>query len=73
MKDEIQELINTKKKLQVHTYMKWLNTKSIENKEAYNKAKKETSNKINNHQKNEMWDIKCEEIDRYIGGRRCGL
>lgn len=63
---EIEQLIQQKKQ----AYLKWLTTKDQEDKQAYDNIKRETRQKIN-HSKNEMWDRKCQEIETYIGGRKC--
>lgn len=63
--EEIEELIEGKKKI----YLRWLNTKSHEDREAFRSIKRRTRQKIN-HLKSEMWDRKCREIEGYIGGRR---
>jgi hypothetical protein len=64
--EEIEGLIEKKKKL----YQKWLNTKRHEDKQAYLEIKRQTR-RITVAEKNEMWNRKCQEINTYIGGKKC--
>ena len=64
--EEIEDLIDRKKK----QYQKWLNTKREEDKQAYLETKRQ-ARRIIIAEKNEMWDRKCQEINTYIGGRKC--
>jgi hypothetical protein len=49
---------------------KWLSTKRYEDKQAYLENKRQTR-RIIRAEKNEMWDRKCQEINKYIGGKKC--
>ncbi|KAF2891632.1 hypothetical protein ILUMI_14541, partial [Ignelater luminosus] len=60
------ELIEGKKKL----YQKWLNTKDQEDYRKFSEIKRETKRKII-ESKRETWDKKRQEIETYIGGRKC--
>ena len=64
--EEIKGLVAKKKKV----YQKWLSTKRYEDKHAYLEIKRQTR-RIIRAEKNEMWDRKCQEINTYIGGRKC--
>jgi hypothetical protein len=64
--EEIEGLVPKKKKL----YQKWLSTKRYEDKRAYLEINRQTR-RIITAEKNEMWDRKCQEINAYIGGRKC--
>ena len=64
--EEIENLVAKKKTL----YQKWLSTKRQEDKQVYLEIKRQTRGAIT-AEKNEMWDRKCQEINTYIGGRRC--
>ena len=64
--EEIEDFVGKKKEL----YQKWLHTKRYEDKQAYLEIKRKTR-RIIIAEKNEMWDRKCQEINTYIGGRKC--
>ena len=64
--EEIEYLIEKKKELQ----HKLLNTKTYEDKKSHIEIKRQTR-RIIIAEKNEMWDRKCQEINTYIGGRKC--
>jgi len=64
--EEIEDLVGKKKEL----YQKGLNTKRYKDKQAYLEIKRKTR-RIITAEKNEMWDRKCQEINMYIGGRKC--
>lgn len=63
--EEVEGLIEKKNKL----YQKWLNAKRYEDKQEHVEIKRQTR-KIIIAEKNKMWDRKCQEINRYIGGRK---
>ena len=65
--EEIESLVAKKKK---KLYQKWLNTKRYDDKHAYLEIKRQTRGIIR-AEKNVMWDRKCQEINTYIGGRKC--
>jgi len=65
--EEIEGLVAKKKK---KLYQKWLSTKRYEDKHAYREIKRQRR-RIIKAEKNEMWDSKCQEINTYIGGRKC--
>jgi len=65
--EEIEGLVEEKKK---KLYQKRLNTKRHEDKHAHLEIKRQTR-RITRAEKNEMWDRKCQEINTYIGGRKC--
>jgi len=64
--EEIEDLVEKKKEL----CRKWLNTKRYDDKQEYLEIKRKTIQTII-AEKNEMWDRKCQEINTYIGGRKC--
>ena len=64
--EEIEEFVEKRKEL----YQKQLNTKKYEDKQEYLEIKRKTR-RIIIAEKNEMWDRKCQEINTYIGGRKC--
>jgi len=64
--EEIEGFVEKKKKL----YQKWLNTKRHEDKQVYLAIERQTR-RIVIAEKNEMWDRKCQEINTYIGGKKC--
>ena len=63
--EELKELVENKKR----AYQKWLQTQDEQDRLIYSNlnrvVKKEVVKK-----KNEMWERKCEEVDRYIGGTK---
>ena len=66
--EEIEDFVGKKRKEEL--YQKWLNTKRYEDKQEYLETKRKTRRTIM-AEKNEMWDGKCQEINTYIGGRKC--
>jgi len=65
--EEIEGFVEEKKK---NIYQKWLNTKRQEDKHAQLEIKRQTRGIIGAVEK-EMWDRKCQEINTYIGVRKC--
>lgn len=63
--DDIEKIINEKKM----AYMTWLRTKDPEDRKTYVRLNRETK-RIVSEKKNELWERKCEEIDRCLGGSR---
>lgn len=63
--DEIDTLVQEKKAL----YLKWLNTKTEEDRLIYNNKKNEVRRTVK-REKDKMWDHKCNEVNAYIGGRK---
>lgn len=51
-------------------YLRWLNTKSDEDRNEYELARKETRKEVLK-KKRDTWDRKCKKIDTYIGRIRC--
>ena len=64
--EDIENLVGKKKEL----YQKWLYTKRYEDKQAYLEIKRKTR-RIIIAEKNEMWDRKRQEINTFVGGRKC--
>lgn len=60
---DIEDLIE-KKKL---AYNKWMMTRTTEDRKSYKRANKIVKDKIK-YEKNRMWELKCREIDRMVGG-----
>ncbi|XP_030762950.1 craniofacial development protein 2-like [Sitophilus oryzae] len=64
--DEMESYVEEKKQ----KYLKWLSTKTERDLEEYKISKRQLRTHIN-RAKNKAWDIKCEQINNYIGGRKC--
>lgn len=64
--EEIDCLIKEKK----NAYKKWLSSKQQQDRVAYLEVKRTTRQKIRTA-KREIWDKKCQEINTYLGGRKC--
>ncbi|XP_060524515.1 uncharacterized protein LOC132700934 [Cylas formicarius] len=62
---DLTEIINEKKEL----YMKWLNTKTDEDREIYRKKNREVK-RIVQKEKNNKWEEACKNVEQYIGGTR---
>lgn len=63
--DDVKEIINEKKV----AYMTWLTTKDPEDRKTYVRLNRETK-RIVSKKKNELWERKCEDVERYLGGSR---
>jgi len=63
--EEIKELVERKKT----AYQKWLSTNDPRDRELYATINKEVKKTIT-RSKNELWERKCEEVERCIGGAR---
>lgn len=50
-------------------YLKWLSSKSEEDKQIYIAKRNEVRRNVN-AEKNKLWDKKCTEVNTYIGGKR---
>ncbi|KAL3267765.1 hypothetical protein HHI36_006892 [Cryptolaemus montrouzieri] len=50
-------------------YNKWLSTKDSEDRKYYTRISREVKKEIIKR-KNEFWDVKCEEVDQYLGSSR---
>ncbi|XP_030757605.1 craniofacial development protein 2-like [Sitophilus oryzae] len=64
--EEIDCLIKEKK----NAYKKWLSSKQQQDRDTYLEVKRTTRQKIRTA-KREIWDKKCQEINTYLGGRKC--
>lgn len=64
--EEIEMVIKQKKQ----AYLKWLNTKSEEDHATFKEIKRQARRLIT-AEKNKVWDKKCQDINTYIGGRKC--
>lgn len=64
--EQIEDLVKQKKEL----YLKWLSTKKDEDHNEYKKMTQLVKKTIIK-EKNNIWEKKCQEINAYIGGRRC--
>jgi hypothetical protein len=64
--EEIEAAVRRKKSL----YLTALSTKKHEDWEKYKNDRRNVKRLVV-HERNQMWDQKCAEIDTYIGGRRC--
>ncbi|XP_060530421.1 craniofacial development protein 2-like [Cylas formicarius] len=62
---DLREIINEKKEL----YMKWLNTKTDEDREIYREKNREVK-RIVQKEKNNKWEEVCKNVEQYIGGTR---
>lgn len=63
---EIDVLIEKKK----NAYKKWLCSKQQQDRDSYLEIKRITRQKVT-AAKREIWDKKCQEINSYLGGRKC--
>lgn len=59
--DEVEQLVGEKRTL----YLKWLNTKSEEEKRIFIEKRNEVRRTVN-AEKNKLWDKKCTEVNIYI-------
>lgn len=64
--EEIEQKVKEKK----DAYLKWLNTKSDDDRQEYVR-KRARVKKVVTEEKKKTWDRKCSEIEMYIGGKRC--
>ncbi|XP_072392124.1 uncharacterized protein [Diabrotica undecimpunctata] len=64
--EDIQNLIIEKKK----AYARWLSTKHQVDRDKYLNLRR-TTRRVVIAAKKEMWDRKCQDINTYIGGRKC--
>lgn len=62
---KLKKLVEQKKS----TYWKWLSTRSDEDREVYMQWNRVVKAEVTK-EKNEIWEKKCEELDRYLGGTR---
>ena len=62
---KIDDLVKKKKK----AYNKWLSTGRGEDRSTYAQWNREVKKEVTKS-KNELWEQKCEEIDRYMGGTK---
>lgn len=63
--EEAEHIIKEKEEL----YKRWLRTGDREDRNTYARVNREVK-KIVKRKKNEMWERKCEEMNRYMGGTR---
>jgi len=63
--EELETIVKEKK----HAYLKWLATGDCEDRKLYIRLNKETKREVQKR-KNEFWEEKCEQINRYMGGTR---
>lgn len=63
--DDIKDIVEEKKK----AYNTWLRTKDPEDRKTYTRLNRETK-KIVSKKKNQLWEKKCEDVERFLGGSR---
>ena len=56
-------------RLKKWAYNKWLNTKDTEGRKLYVRMNREVNREVSKS-KNVMWERRCEELDRYMGGTK---
>lgn len=61
--------LEEKVKLKKWAYNKWLNTKDAEDRKLYARMNREVKREVAKN-KNCMWERRCEEVDRYMGGTK---
>lgn len=62
---ELEKLIEDKKK----SYQTWLNTKDTEDRKLYARLNREVKKEVA-IKKNEVWEMRCAELQRYMGGTK---